>query len=173
MCRYAPMCVAILLISGGCGESPSPGKADGGTIGGQDGAGGDRAGGDGPATDGTTADAAAQDRIPDAPVDVAKADAMPPECDPAKQDCPSGQRCDLICPDNRVGCQTDTGGGASEGEACGSCKKGHACFSGIPGYSGSRCFKYCATDADCTAPRTCTTSPLGCAPGKGYVHICI
>jgi len=80
-------------------------------------------------------------------------------CDPARQDCPTGQTCDLVC-DNGVAkimCRAvPAGGGVAAGAACSTtsgCGARTGCFA--TGTTPATCVRYCDTDADCGGQGTC------------------
>lgn len=92
-------------------------------------------------------------------------------CDPARQDCPAGQTCDLVCESEstRLMCRTvPNGGGVAAGGACSvtsGCAARTGCFAtaGVP----ASCVQYCDTNADCsrgTCQARWVTRPCGVAP---------
>ena len=77
------------------------------------------------------------------------------ECDPAAQNCPAGQTCDVICDavGTKVGCRP--AGTLPAGSACTaveSCAAKTGCFVSVG--VGQTCVRYCNTNADC-AQGTC------------------
>jgi hypothetical protein len=80
-------------------------------------------------------------------------------CDPARQDCPAGQTCDLVCngPQSRLMCRpVPAGGGIAVGSSCRDtveCALASGCFATVG--QGSSCIRYCDSDADCAGKGTC------------------
>jgi hypothetical protein len=107
--------------------------------------------------------------------------AAPGPCDPARQDCPPGQTCDLICEGgtSKLMCRViPTGGGLAPGEACttnNGCGARTGCFA--TSASGPTCVRYCDTDADCSSGSTCkvrtVTRPCGVAPSQFMLKFCL
>jgi hypothetical protein len=97
-------------------------------------------------------------------------------CDPAKQDCPAGQTCDLICSGlaSRILCRpVPAGGGVAVGQSCTGIKDDCAFASGcyqtvnMP----ESCIRYCASDADCGPGTTCQSRTVirSCPSGAQFM----
>jgi hypothetical protein len=97
-------------------------------------------------------------------------------CDPARQDCPGGQTCDLVCNGgtSRIMCRPlPAGGGTAVGGTCRlteECGPASGCFATAS--TGSACVRYCDTDAACGAGTTCQVrSVVRNCPATGHFMV--
>ena len=92
------------------------------------------------------------------------------ECDPLKQDCPSGQKCRVSCPEAIWKCKVQTGTGVA-GASCmagADCAVGFGCLVDPSGGQAGSCAKLCTSDADCMSPEVCGELMGMCAGGGTY-----
>jgi hypothetical protein len=101
------------------------------------------------------------------------------ECKLVAQDCPAGMLCRPVCAADGVvslKCEADSGGTGVHGETCSgmSCMKGSRCVGHVAADGGliQTCVKFCDTQVDCPAGKSCNPYTLLCPPSSRQLRAC-